>query len=99
MPDPFYKSPEWKAIRAKAVRLSGGLCAWCKADIRGIGGARVDHIKPRKHRPDLAFQLLNLRVLCPTCDNRRHADKGKRVSRSDEHGMPLDPRHHWNRPR
>lgn len=100
MPDPFYRSPEWRAARAKVLRGSGWRCAWCGADCRGPGGARVDHVRSRKAAPELALHLPNLRVLCPACDNRRHVEKGGRAQqRYSAEGLPLDPAHHWNRPR
>jgi 5-methylcytosine-specific restriction enzyme A len=79
-------------------------CVICEADVSRPGAARVDHIKPLKQHPELAFELSNLRTLCGKCDNQSHREKGNRarVRRSlftaiDKSGRPLDPNHHWNK--
>jgi 5-methylcytosine-specific restriction endonuclease McrA len=101
-PDPFYSSQAWRTLRARAVKLSAGRCLWCGADVRGWGKSRVDHIRSRREAPQLALVLGNLRVLCASCDNRRHADKGGAINelrRTGANGLPLSAAHHWNRPR
>ena len=77
-PDPFYKSKEWLILRARCLKRDGYRCVFCGRDVRGKGLSRVDHIKPRKLRPDLALVLDNLRTLCGPCDNKRHVEKGGR---------------------
>jgi 5-methylcytosine-specific restriction protein A len=100
-PDPFYCSAAWRKLRARALALSHGRCAWCGADVLAKGQSRVDHIRPRRAAPHLALVLANLRVLCPTCDNRRHAEKGQGERRAllpvDADGRPTSAAHHWNR--
>jgi 5-methylcytosine-specific restriction endonuclease McrA len=97
--DPFYGTPAWKALRTKACRLAGWRCQWCGANLRGRGLARVDHVRTRASAPALALVLQNLRVLCATCDNRRHHEKGGRpAQRFGADGQPLDPKHRWNLP-
>jgi hypothetical protein len=77
--------------------------------VHGKGQARVDHIQAASARPDLFFDLANLRTLCPTHDNQAHREKGgdpnasrqgKRDARfvirgADASGMPIDPAHPW----
>jgi len=73
-----YTCKAWRQARAAAIKLCGARCAMCGVSVAGWKAARVDHIKPVRERPDLAFVPTNLRVLCATCDNRRHAEKGSR---------------------
>lgn len=73
-----YKSKEWKAARAAAVRRAAFRCEWCRASVAGKHQARVDHRIEVKANPALALEPLNLRVLCTRCDAARHADKGQR---------------------
>jgi 5-methylcytosine-specific restriction endonuclease McrA len=73
----IYQSTEWAKLRLAALRRDGWRCTICGNDLRGKGQSRVDHIEPVKKRPDLALRLDNLRCLCPSCDNQRHAEKGR----------------------
>jgi 5-methylcytosine-specific restriction endonuclease McrA len=97
---PFdYGSVEWKKARARALKRANYACEQCRADVRGRGRSRVDHRRTVKERPDLALEPTNLRVLCPTCDNRRHAEKGGAdpMRGCDAQGLPTSPSHPWNR--
>lgn len=73
---PFYKSKEWQAVRARVLRRDGYRCVVCQADLRPKGMSRVDHILSIRSRPELALVMTNLRSLCPSCDNSRHAGRG-----------------------
>jgi 5-methylcytosine-specific restriction endonuclease McrA len=73
----FYKSQEWKALRLAALKDCKYRCAACGRDLRGKGNSRVDHIKPVRTHPHLRLVLSNLRCLCPSCDNKRHSEKGR----------------------
>lgn len=94
--DPFYLTPEWKADRLAVLRRDNYTCVMCGADVRGKGKSRVDHIKPRRTHPHLARDHSNLRTLCSTCDNQRHAGRGHEPMGTDATGQPLDPTHWWN---
>ncbi|WP_238473959.1 HNH endonuclease [Altericroceibacterium spongiae] len=75
-----YRSVRWKAIRHAAKRRDGFACVAC-----GARGARldVDHIKPIRTHPELAFDLGNLQTLCISC----HSAKTKReMDRRTENG-------------
>ncbi|MBF0094898.1 MAG: hypothetical protein HQL34_10190 [Alphaproteobacteria bacterium] len=63
----FYKTPEWRRLRTEAFRYYGGHCMRCGA--KPTDGVRlfVVHRRPRAVRPDLAFDLRNLWVLCGEC--------------------------------
>ncbi|MFD2234812.1 HNH endonuclease [Phaeospirillum tilakii] len=103
--DPFYRSRAWVALRAQALKRDGYRCVVCGSDVRAKGQSRVDHILPRRQRPDLALALSNLRTLCSICDNQSHREKrtgaqGREerfvVRGCDASGRPIDPKHPWN---
>ena len=72
----LYKTQEWKDLRKRVLQRDGYRCTFCGADLRGFKKSRVDHIIPVKDNESLAFDMNNLRSLCPACDNKRHAEKG-----------------------
>jgi len=99
--DPFYASTRWHKLRRVVLRRARYLCAMCGVNVRDAYAARVDHIRSRKHYPELAFSLDNLQVLCAACDNRKHNDKGysatrrKAINATHRHGKkkPDDPQY------
>jgi 5-methylcytosine-specific restriction protein A len=104
MPHPFYGTDAWKALRLACLRRDHWRCTLCNASVAARGASRVDHIQQRTARPDLALVLSNVRTLCATCDNRRHAadkagaaDAGMRGA--DANGWPTSHAHPWNRVR
>ena len=68
--DSFYGSVRWKELRARVRRRDHGICALCGTP----NSWTVDHRVPRSEGG--ADEDWNLRLLCRTCDNKRHADKG-----------------------
>ena len=80
--DPFYSSRQWKEARYRALARASYRCEHCSKDLKGKGNSRVDHIETRKARPDLSLEPSNLRALCPSCDNKRHIEKGDTNRRS-----------------
>jgi 5-methylcytosine-specific restriction endonuclease McrA len=78
MTDPFYHSNAWRELRYLCLKRDHWHCTVCERSVRLKGSARVDHIIDRRERPDLALMLSNLRTLCASCDNKRHAEKGGR---------------------
>jgi len=69
--DRFYGSTAWKQLRAKVRRRDRGICELCGAANSWL----VDHRVPRSEGgPD---HESNLRLLCTTCDNKRHPEKGR----------------------
>lgn len=68
--DAFYTSWEWKQVRYEALKINGHrcqCCGWRPGDTEH-GHLVVDHIKPRRHFPELALSLENLQVLCNDCN-------------------------------
>lgn len=103
----FLTSNAWQILRVQALERDNFCCVVCGIDVSGKRQARIDHIKPRRTHPKLAFSLDNLRTLCPDCDAQAHREKGMRHYSGerfekfepkgfDRDGMPLDPKHHWN---
>lgn len=63
----IYRTPRWKAVRLLAKRRDGFRCIKCGA----VGRLEVDHVKPLRTDPDLAFELSNLQTLCITCHSAK----------------------------
>jgi 5-methylcytosine-specific restriction endonuclease McrA len=61
------RSPRWKAIRLQAKRRDGFACVQCGSRNK----LEVDHIKPVRSAPELAFALGNLQTLCAGCHARK----------------------------
>lgn len=72
--DRFYLEQKWKRVRLEALRRDRYICQLCGAKClgkkRGKPSPEVDHIQPVKDRPDLAYELSNLRTLCKSCHSR-----------------------------
>ena len=65
----FLESVEWRAIRYDALKRNNGCCELCGASKNDGVVLNVDHIKPRKHHPELALDINNLQVLCAACNH------------------------------
>ncbi len=66
--------PRWAVVRWDALRRDGFRCVKCTAS----GRLEVDHVKPIRTHPDLAFELSNLQALCRSCHSRKtRIDMGK----------------------
>ncbi|MEM9966480.1 MAG: HNH endonuclease signature motif containing protein [Pseudomonadota bacterium] len=61
------RGPRWKALRMLALDRDGWACVQCGAR-RGL---ECDHILPVRDRPDLAYTLSNLQILCGRCHARK----------------------------
>lgn len=77
-----YRDKRWWNLRRKALIRDGYRCQRCGANIYGKGKSRVDHIVPVRANLQLAYTLSNLRCLCPSCDNKRHWEKGHANSKN-----------------
>lgn len=84
----MYGSVRWKKLRRRVLVESGFRCSECYASVSGKGQSRVDHIVPVKVDPSKAWDISNLRVLCVSCDNKRHSEKGYGVN---EHYTEIQP--------
>jgi 5-methylcytosine-specific restriction enzyme A len=61
------RSKRWKGLRYQAKRRDGWQCVQCGAK----GRLEVDHIKPVRTNPELAYDLNNLQTLCVSCHTRK----------------------------
>ncbi len=78
------RGPRWKALRMQALERDGWQCVQCGSRMR----LECDHIEPVRDRPDLAYTLSNLQILCA----RHHAQK----TRIEVGHAPLSkPRQQW----
>ena len=100
----FSKSGRWRGVRLRILIRDGWRCTTCGKDIRGKGQANVDHIIPRRQRPDLALSSSNLTSLCHACHSyktvMRDGGMGKAHGAAhagcDAGGEPLGGDHPWN---
>lgn len=67
--NPGWKGGKWK-VQKKAALIRDNytcvICGLCEKDIM-----EVDHIIPKKLRPDLKSELSNLMTICPNCHRRK----------------------------
>lgn len=54
------RGQRWRALRMQALERDGWQCVQCGTR-RGL---ECDHVKPVRDRPELAFVLSNLQILC-----------------------------------
>ncbi|MFL1461349.1 HNH endonuclease [Roseococcus sp. DSY-14] len=91
MSDPFYRSREWRELRAACLARQPH-CATPGCLERAVV---ADHIIPRSRGG--ADALHNLRGLCLRCHNQRRQG-GEPRAWTAASGQPMDPRHWWNQP-
>ncbi|HEY8066243.1 MAG TPA: HNH endonuclease [Methylosinus sp.] len=63
------RSARWKSLRFIVLRRDGFKCVTPECGARGA--LEVDHIKPVRTHPELAFDLSNLQSLCVACHSRK----------------------------
>ena len=61
------RDKRWPALRQAARRRDN----WCCVKCGHRGRIEVDHIKPVRDAPELAFDLTNLQCLCRQCHSRK----------------------------
>ena len=61
------RTKRWAALRMEIIERDGGRCRECGA----AGRLEVDHRKPVRTHPELAFDPANLQALCPSCHTRK----------------------------
>ena len=66
----FYGTARWRRFRAWFLSLNP-LCVMCKAAGRFVTAVHVDHIVPRRVRPDLELDVTNCQALCHSCHSRK----------------------------
>jgi 5-methylcytosine-specific restriction endonuclease McrA len=83
-----HRSKRWAKVRELKL-AEQPLCERCKENGR-INGKQlqVHHIEHPYDRPDLAYALWNLRVLCIGCHNREHHELRKAQKEAAKHAPP-----------
>lgn len=82
--DPFYESPEWRALASAVKALRNWRCEECGRDCSANRRTlHVDHVVERKDG-GADLDPLNVRALCVGCHNRKTA--GARVRRASVAG-------------
>ena len=80
----FYSTDAWEVLRKAALQRDRYTCqhcgVLCAGKKRNGRSPHVDHIEPRRDRPDLELTLSNVRVLCASCHSK--------VTRADQIGRP-----------
>ena len=67
----FTQREKWREVRRQAVEKYGTTCAKCgRPQSRGFP-VNIDHIKPRRFYPHLAYDLDNLQPLCGPCNKEK----------------------------
>lgn len=64
----------WKRLRWRALKRDNFLCVGTLPDGNKCGARgrlEVDHVKPVRTHPELAFELSNLQSLCVRCHSRK----------------------------
>lgn len=61
------RGPRWKALRMRALERDDWQCVRCGERRR----LEVDHIKPVRTHPELAYSLANLQCLCGPCHTKK----------------------------
>jgi 5-methylcytosine-specific restriction protein A len=91
-----YDTPTWKRLRRRQLSREPA-CRLCAQMGRMTAGTIVDHIRPHKGDPVLAYDERNLQVLCKQCHDtaKQKLDKTGQLIGSCADGMPLDPNHPW----
>jgi 5-methylcytosine-specific restriction endonuclease McrA len=65
----FLLTYEWRRLRMVVLKKRGARCECCGATPADGIRVNVDHIQPRRLRPDLALTESNLQVLCEDCNH------------------------------
>lgn len=83
--DAFYDSQPWLELRYAVLKKYGPVCMLCNRSRKDGVQIHVDHIKPRKHFPELELEFANLQVLCRECNlgKRAHDDTDWRDPNAD----------------
>ena len=89
---------KWRARRARQLS-EHPLCAMClRLQARVTAATVADHIVP--HRGDPVLFAGPLQSLCASCHSslKQQVENGGLMKGCDSAGVPLDPRHPWNKP-
>lgn len=91
IPQSFYHSPAWRAVRATYLQQHP-LCEDCLAAGRYVPAEHVHHIvwltADNYTNPEISLNWKNLRALCQPCHTRAHSKgEGQKRWTVDERGV------------
>lgn len=76
----FYTSRTWRKFREVVITESGGMCSKCNRVYPDTSQLEVHHKKYLKNddynKPELAYNLANVEVICHECHNKEHSRFG-----------------------
>jgi len=84
----FLTSIEWRTLRLQAFQRYGRRCMCCGATQKQAMLC-VDHVKPRKHYPELALDIDNLQILCEPCNHGKGNSDDPESDFRVEHNLRL----------
>jgi 5-methylcytosine-specific restriction endonuclease McrA len=90
----------WQRYRERFLKANP-LCAMHLSFGKTVASEVVDHIEPHKGSHRLFWNPKNHQALCKQCHDthKQRLEKSGVVLGCDERGIPIDPNHHWSKPR
>jgi 5-methylcytosine-specific restriction endonuclease McrA len=73
----FYRTKRWRNLR-QFFLSNNPLCVECEGRGLLVTATVVDHIIPRRERPDLELDESNLQGLCDACHNAKSGREGRK---------------------
>jgi len=64
----WYRTPQWKALRARVLREQAYQCADCGHVVAAL---EVDHLVKHEGNPRLFWDRTNVQALCRPCHSRK----------------------------
>jgi 5-methylcytosine-specific restriction protein A len=68
------RTARWRRVRDRKLTRDP-LCEDCLLQGRRVVARQVDHVIPRRQRPDLIFEIANLRSLCTMHHGKKSAEE------------------------
>lgn len=87
----FLTSYAWTTLRMQALKKYGAVCMCCGDSPANGAVMNVDHIKPRKHFPNLALDINNLQILCSMCNKGKGNWDSTDWRPTEQDGISYDP--------
>ena len=95
----LYNTARWRRARAAYLRDNPS-CTLCAQAGRTTLATVVDHVDPHRGDLEIFWDSTRWQALCQTCHSaaKQSAEKtGKPIRGCNVDGLPLDPKHPWNR--
>jgi len=94
----WYDTTRWRKV-AKRQLAKEPYCRLCERINRETRAKIVDHVRPHKNDYDLFWDPENLQSLCASCHSgiKRIEETTGYSQSAGKDGIPVDPKHPWNR--